>query len=175
MDFDEAFESLEAHRIVTAPGYHPVFFSGNNGVPPVEIYLTAVAYRLAGEQMLAIRYVSAVAGTATILALYLLVRRLFPLAAEPGEAFSPAVRRWLPFASALILAVLPWHTAFSRRGIEVVLLPLWTILAIYSLWRGLARERWWQFALSGRVLGQRHLHLPGRRVPARRPGAFRIV
>ena len=79
MDFDEAFESLEARRILTEPGYLPILFAGNNGVPPLKIYLTALAFLVIGEQMLAIRYVSAITGVVTVLALYLLVRVLFKI------------------------------------------------------------------------------------------------
>jgi 4-amino-4-deoxy-L-arabinose transferase-like glycosyltransferase len=154
MDFDEAFESLEARRILTEPGYLPLFFAGNNGVPPLKIYLTALAFLVIGEQTLAIRYVSAVTGVATVLALYLLVQLLFPAPTAGGEVSrepggSSLVRRLMPFSAALILAALPWHTVFSRRGVEVILLPLWAILAVIFLWQGLATRRWWQFALSG--------------------------
>ncbi len=154
MDFDEAFESLEARRILTEPGYRPILFVGNNGVPPLKIYLTALAFLIGGEQMLAIRYVSAIVGVVTVLALYLLVRVLFPVPAGSGEASqepgaSAGVRRFMPFIAALILAVLPWHTAFSRRGVEVILLPLWAILAVLFLWQGLGTGRWWLFAISG--------------------------
>lgn len=158
MDFDEAFESLEAHRVVTEHGYHPVFFSGNNGVPPTEIYLTAAVYLIAGEHMLAIRSVSAAVGILTVLALYGLVRTLFPWPRDPdstdnADSPSPAVRRFLPFMVALLLAVLPWHVAFSRRGIEVALLPLWAVLAVLFFWQGLATRQWWRFALSGFFVG----------------------
>ena len=154
MDFDEAFESLEARRILTEPGYLPILFAGNNGVPPLKIYLTALAFLVSGEKMLAIRYVSAVIGVVTVPALYLLVRLLFPAPAASGEASqelgaSPLVRRFMPFVAALILAVLPWHNLFSRRGVEVILLPLWAILAVLFLWHGLGTGRWWPFAISG--------------------------
>ncbi len=164
-NFDEAFESLEARRLLLEPGYHPVYFTGNWGIPPLEIYLTALAFLIAGEQMLAIRYVSAIAGIVTIVALYFLVRRLFPLpaAARAGAALSqPArvewggsliARRLLPFVACLILAVLPWHNAFSREGVEVVLVPLWTILAILFLWQGFQTDRWWPFVVSGLFWG----------------------
>ena len=79
MNFDEAFESLEARRLLADPGYRPVYFTGNWGIPPLEIYLTAAAFLIAGEQMLAIRYVSAIAGIITIVALYVLARMLFPM------------------------------------------------------------------------------------------------
>ena len=157
MNFDEAFESLEARRLLTDPGYRPIYFTGNWGIPPLEIYLTALAFLIAGEQMLAIRYVSAIAGIVTIVALYVLARMLFPMPSAPRNAdaspeewgASPLVRRFLPFVASLIMAVLPWHNAFSREGVEVVLVPLWTILAILFLWHGLQTARWWPFIVSG--------------------------
>jgi 4-amino-4-deoxy-L-arabinose transferase-like glycosyltransferase len=160
MDFDEAFESLEAHRVLTEPGYHPIFFYANNGVPPVKIYLTALAFLVAGESGSAIRYVSGIVGTLTVLALYILVRLLFPLPAprlegEPEEAGASRIaRRFMPFVASLLLAVLPWHNAFSRHGIEVILLPLWATLAVLFLWIGLRdQRRWWWFILSGLFWG----------------------
>jgi 4-amino-4-deoxy-L-arabinose transferase-like glycosyltransferase len=160
MDFDEAFESLEAHRILTEPGYHPIFFYANNGVPPVKIYLTALAFLAAGESGLSIRYVSGIVGTLTILALYVLVRVLFPQPTSPPGGEVPAAgasriaRRFMPFVASLLLAVLPWHVAFSRHGIEVILLPLWATLAVLFLWLGLGdRRKWWCFLLSGLFWG----------------------
>ena len=160
MNFDEAFESLEARRLLTEPGYHPIFFTGNWGIPPLEIYLTALAFLIAGEKMLAIRYVSAFAGIVTIVLLYLLTRTLFPLpsrsqadAQSEGWGASPRVRQWLPFVACLVLAVLPWHNAFSREGVEVVMVPLWLILTVQFLWWGLRSRKWWPFIVSGFFLG----------------------
>ena len=160
MNFDEAFESLEARRLLLDPGYHPIYFTGNWGIPPIEIYLTALAFLIAGEKMLAIRYVSAIAGMVTIPALYFLARWLFPVRAETTaeEATQPwgesrIARQFLPAVACLILAVLPWHNAFSREGVEVVLVPLWTILAVLFLWQGLQTQRWWPFVASGLFWG----------------------
>ena len=47
MNFDEAFESLEARRLLAEPGYRPVYFTGNWGIPSLEIYLTALAFLIA--------------------------------------------------------------------------------------------------------------------------------
>jgi hypothetical protein len=46
--YDEAYEALEAWRVMTQPGYHPIFFPGNFGVEPMFIYLTSLAFRLFG-------------------------------------------------------------------------------------------------------------------------------
>ena len=53
------------------------------------------------------------------------------------------------FVAGLIMAVLPWHNAFSREGVEVVLVPLWTILAVLFLWWGLQTTKWWPLVVSG--------------------------
>ena len=106
--------------------------------------------------MLAIRYVSAVVGVVTIRAAVSPLRLLFPLPAAvrsdelPQEwGASLIVRRFMPFVAALILAVLPWHNLFSRRGVEVILLPFWAILAVLFLWLGTRDGRWWPFVISG--------------------------
>ena len=146
--------------MLTQPGYHPIYFTGNWGITPLEIYLTALAFRFVGEQTLAIRYVSAIAGIVTIPVLYVLTRTLFPLPSRDaidtptqGWGDSPTVRQFLPFVACLVLAVLPWHNAFSREGVEVVLVPLWTTLAVLFLWWGLESHKWWSFAVSGLFWG----------------------
>jgi 4-amino-4-deoxy-L-arabinose transferase-like glycosyltransferase len=160
MGYDEAFSSIQAHRIVTDPGYRPIFVASNNGVPPLKIYLTALAFIVSGEDRLTIRYVSAILGTLTVLATYLLAHRLF-VARTPARRFPgsqpaigmldavPVQERLLPFVAALLLAVLPWHIAFSRVGVEAILMPLWAVLATLYLWTGLQTHRWWDFAISG--------------------------
>jgi len=53
--YDEAFEALEAWRVLTQPGYHPIFFPGNFGLEPLFIYLTALAFRLFGASPFTMR------------------------------------------------------------------------------------------------------------------------
>ncbi len=77
MGYDEAYESFEARRIATDASYRPVFIAGNNGVPVLKMYLTALAYRVIGEDRLTIRYVSGLLGLLTVLATYLAAHRLF--------------------------------------------------------------------------------------------------
>jgi hypothetical protein len=89
--------------------------------------------------------------------LYVLARMLFPTPSAPGNAdalpeewgASRLARRYLPFVASLTIAVLPWHNGFSREGVEVVLAPLWTIMAVLFLWWGLQTAMWWPFAVSG--------------------------
>ncbi len=55
--------------------------------------------------------------------------------------------------ASLLLAVLPWFNAFSRVGIESILLPLWAVLTTLSLWIALGSRRWQDFAISGALWG----------------------
>ncbi|MCX7669592.1 MAG: hypothetical protein N2439_05925, partial [Anaerolineae bacterium] len=68
--YDEAYEALEAWRVLTRPDYRPIFFPGNFGVEPMFIYLTALAFRLFGETPTVMRGVAAAIGTLTVLALF---------------------------------------------------------------------------------------------------------
>ncbi len=125
--YDEAYEALEAWRVMTQPGYHPIFFPGNFGVEPMFIYLTSLAFRLFGATPIVMRAVAAVVGTLTVPALYglgrelALVDRRFPISAA-----------WL---AALALAIMRWHITFSRVGIEPILAPLFLILILWAFWR----------------------------------------
>ncbi len=146
LHFDEAYDGLEAGRILEGRGF-PIFFEGNFGEEPLSIYLVAGAFAILGRSIFNIRLVSALAGILTIPALYLMVRELFWPQASRG------VKAFLPSLSALSLALLYWHIHFSRLGIEPILTPLFATLASYHLWRGLQRGSLPSFALSGLFLG----------------------
>lgn len=143
--FDEAYEAVEALRVLQTPGYHPIFFTGNFGVEPIFIYLTALAFRLAGATPLAMRTVSAVLGTLTVPALWVLAREM--------RQADPSLPRCFPLASAAALAGLRWHLHFSRLGIEPVLVPLVATLSFALLWRGVRRGGFWPWVGAGLLLG----------------------
>ena len=144
LHYDEAFDGLEAKRLLRGEGF-PIFFEGNFGEEPLSIYLVAGAFALLGETIFNIRLVSALVGIITVPALYLLAKELFRL--EEGSL------SYLPLLSAFSLATLYWHIHFSRVGIEPILLPLFAVLASYFLWRGFRTGRSLSFALSGIFLG----------------------
>ena len=68
--YDEAYEALEAWRVLTQPGYHPIFFPGNFCVEPIFIYLTSLAFCLFGVTPTVMRGVAALVGTLTVPVLY---------------------------------------------------------------------------------------------------------
>lgn len=148
--FDEAFEGLEAWRILTEPGYRPLFLTGNFGVPPLNAYANALSFAIApwlgGEAgPTAMRVTAAVLGVAGVAALFALGREL--QRHEPLR-LSPA----LPWLAAATLAGMRWHLHFSRMGIEPVIVPLLWALASRLLLRGWRTGAWAAFAACGFVL-----------------------
>lgn len=143
--YDEAYEALEAWRVVTQPGYRPVFFPGNFGVEPMFIYLTSLAFRLFGETPAVMRGVAAVIGTATVLAVYGLGREL-----ALNDRRFPMAAAWL---AALALAVMRWHIFFSRVGIEPILVPLFLTLILWAFWRAWRTARRIAWAAAGLATG----------------------
>ena len=154
--FDEAYEALEAWRVATQPGYHPIFFPGNFGVEPMFIYLTSVAFRLFGESPAVMRGVAALVGTVTVPALFALGREL----ALTDRRF-PMAAAWL---AAISLAVMRWHIIFSRVGIEPILVPLFLVLILWAFWRAWRTGRWVAWVGLGVVTGLGVYTYPGGRL-----------
>jgi hypothetical protein len=125
--YDEAYEALEAWRVLTQRGYHPIFFPGNFGVEPMFIYLTSLAFRLFGETPTVMRGVAALIGTLTVPALYALGREL-----TRSDKLMPTA---LPLFAAFALAIMRWHIFFSRVGIEPILVPFLLTLMLWAFWR----------------------------------------
>jgi 4-amino-4-deoxy-L-arabinose transferase-like glycosyltransferase len=139
--YDEAYEALEAWRVLTQPGYHPIFFPGNFGVEPLFIYLTSLAFRLFGETPAVMRGVAALLGTLTVPAVYALGRELV----RADDRIPPAT----PLLAAAALAIMRWHIHYSRVGIEPVLVPLLWALLLWGFWHGLRTGRAVGWAMMG--------------------------
>lgn len=147
--FDEAFEGLEAWRILHEPGYLPIFLTGNFGVPPLNAYANAagfaIAQALGGEAgPTAMRVTAAVFGVLGVLAVYGAAAELRHLERDPGR-LSP----YFPLFAAATLAVMRWHIHFSRMGIEPALVPLIWATAVWLLLLGWRTGHWAAFALAG--------------------------
>ncbi len=85
--------------------------------PPLAIYLTVPFIAIFGLTELAVRLPSAIAGTMTVLVVYLLVKELFK------EAKNYSFGIWhlafgMPEIASLLLAISPWHIQLSRAGFE---------------------------------------------------------
>ncbi len=148
--FDESFEGLEAWRILTDSTYHPIFLTGNFGVPPLNAYANAGMFwlfeRFGGRAgPIAMRVTAAVIGVLGVLAVYALageLRRLDPRRLTPV----------FPLLAAAALALMRWHIHFSRMGIEPVMVPAIWAGATWLFLRGWRTGSWLSFTASGVLL-----------------------
>ena len=150
---DVAQYGVDALHILA--GARPIFLESNFGREPLFSYLVALAYRVTGPGAYGIHLVSALAGIATVPAVWLAARELF-VEARRGLLI------YLPLLAALLSAVSYWHLNWSRAGLRVILVPLFAALVVWALWRGfrvaatrpaarLAPAAW--FLLAGALLG----------------------
>lgn len=126
---DVAQYGVDALHILA--GARPVFLESNFGREPLFSYLVALAYRGTGPGAYGIHLVSALAGIATVPAVWLAARALFAEARRGRLA-------WLPLLAAYLSAVSYWHLNWSRVGLRVILVPLFAALIVWALWRGFA-------------------------------------
>lgn len=135
---DEGEFAMEAVAILEGSPVPP-FGTGWDRHPNLFFYLQALSMMAFGMNVTGVRMLSAIVGTLTLLGSYLLVRRMF------GS--------WTALVAAFLLAVSHWHIHHSRlvsNNIEVV---LFTILAIYFLYRGVRSRRPLDYCLAGMSIG----------------------
>ncbi|MCL4832703.1 MAG: hypothetical protein KJZ86_09690 [Caldilineaceae bacterium] len=147
--FDESFEGLEAWRILTEPGYRPLFLEGNFGVPPLNAYANAVTFaifRLFGGEAgpTAMRVTAAFFGILGVLAVYALGAEM----RRHDDSLPPS----FPLFAAGALAVMRWHIHFSRMGIEPIFVPLLWAGGMWLLLRGWRAGSWVAFAGAGLLM-----------------------
>ncbi len=142
---DEGADGLGAKRILSGEAL-PLFITEDFGEEPMHTYLVALSFAVWGTRLWAIRFVSAVVGLLTIPVIFWLAKELFP--AHDNDS-----SRLIPILSAFWLATSYWHIIYSRGGLEVVTLPLFSCATVYFLCRGIRSETRWPFVVSGLLLG----------------------
>jgi hypothetical protein len=163
--FDEAYEGVEAWRILTDSSYRPLFLSGNFGVAPLNAYANALMFglfRLLGGEAgpTAMRVTAACLGVLSVLAVYALAAELQRLPGRirrqgdkvtqgPGGTVTPSPSPAFPLFAAAALAVMRWHVHFSRMGIEPIFTPLLWATSMWLLLRGWRTGQWFSFAACG--------------------------
>lgn len=147
---DEAMNGNNALEAL-ATGDFKVFYPENNGREGLFINLQAVSLKLFGNEPWALRLVSAIFGTLTILGVYLLTRELFGQSLwlrntknlrnyETGDDKLSYIRTnsyFVALLSSFFLAVSFWHINFSRIGFRAIMVPFLATFAIYFLLKGL--------------------------------------
>ncbi len=143
LNYDELENSRLSERVLA--GEWAIYFPENFGQESLYPTLAALAVRLLGWSVFALRLPGALAGVLSVLLLYLAGRRL-------------ADRR-VAFLAAAFQAVSFWPLIETRVALEMSLLPPLAGLAVLFLARGLggqAKPGWHvllDFALSGLFLG----------------------
>jgi 4-amino-4-deoxy-L-arabinose transferase-like glycosyltransferase/sugar lactone lactonase YvrE len=136
--FDEADNGLNALKILTEPGYLPVYVASTN-LPAHFLYLIALSFQILGVSTLAIRAVSVVFGLATIAAGFFVGQELFD--------------RRTGLVLAFLLAVSRWDVNWSRIGMHGITVPFFELLTIGLTLRALRRQHLLDYTLAGLSLG----------------------
>ncbi len=141
--YDEAFAVLYAEKPFEALVYGTLTQVGGAAadVHPLFFYSTLHAWMsVVGQSPLAVRAMSALLGTATVVVAYLLACRLFD--------------RRTGLAAAVVVAVAPFPIYYSQEARMYALLGLAAITAVYFFvraWAGGRRRDWIAFAIFGAV------------------------
>ena len=136
--YDEADDGLNALQIFSDPKNIPVFASSTQ-LPAHLIYLIAFAIKLFGQNIFAVRLVSALFGVGTVAAAYLCGREMFS--------------RRTGILLAFLLAVTRWDLVWSHIGMHGVTVPFFELLTIGLLLRALRLQRFRDYLFAGLSLG----------------------
>lgn len=137
LGWDLPYNYTDAQRILRGELW--VFYPDNMGREGMFFYLIAGVAKVMGLNPYAIRVTSALVGVAAIPAIYLLAH----------ECADRETAVW----AALLLAVNKWHIVLTRSGYRVSLMPLFSMLTLYGLARGLRRGAPRDWAWCGLFLG----------------------
>ncbi len=122
-----------------------MFFTGNFGVEPLFIYLTAIAFKLFGAGPVVQRGVAALIGLLTVPAVWLLAHEL--------RRWQPRLPASLPLWSAAVQAGLFWAISASRIGYEPGLVPLLLCPLLWALLAALRTGRTAAWVTAGVLTG----------------------
>ncbi len=136
--YDEAENGLQALRVLENPNFRPIYVQSTHA-PAHYVYLIAAAFKVFDVSTQSIRLVSVAMGLGTVLAGYLLGREFFG--------------RIGGLLLATLLAVSRWDINLSRIGMYNISTPLFALLTIGFLLRGIRRRRLSDFGLAGLSLG----------------------
>src|SRR3989338_618620 len=135
---DEAMNGNNALEAIKT-GDYKVYYPENNGREGLFINIQAQSIKLFGNTPWALRVVSALFGTLTVLGLYFLTRKLF---------------NWqIAAMSSFFLATSFWHVLFSRIGFRAIMAPFFLVWGLYFFWKGKSSTKLFDFAISGLFLG----------------------
>jgi len=133
LNWDEVSHGYNAYSILTTgrdewgEAFPLIFRAYGDYKLPVYIYITAISEAIFGLGSLAVRLPSALAGMATVIFTYLLVKKLF----DQKSAL----------VAALLVAVEPWSLFLSRAAFEANLALAFIVSGVYFFVGGLQKPR----------------------------------
>ena len=129
-DWDEATYAQVAREMVATGDWLTPRWGGDSffDKPPLTLWAMAAGYSVVGVGEGATRFGSALAGIATVLLTYALVRR--------------ALGRRVALLAGLILLGTPHFLKFGKMGMTDVPLTFFVTLSLYAYWRARVDERW---------------------------------
>lgn len=141
-DWDEAALGYNAYSIMhTGRDEYGKFLplilrSFDDYKPGLYAYLSIPSIAIFGLNTFAVRLPSAILGILSVLAVYYLVKELFPEKQKLN----------IPLVAALLLAISPWHIQFSRVAFEANAAMAFNLFAIVFFLKGLRKP--WFLSLS---------------------------
>lgn len=145
---DEAMNGNNALEAI-ATGNFKTFYPENNGREGLFINLQALSIRLFGNEPWALRVVSALFGTLTILGAYLLAKELFR---EKSQITNHKLQI-ISLLSSFFLATSYWHINFSRIGFRAIMVPFFSVFGLYFLLKGLYGGKIFDIIWAGIFIG----------------------
>ncbi|MFL5806892.1 MAG: glycosyltransferase family 39 protein [Roseiflexaceae bacterium] len=138
---DEGRHGLEALRMLDDPSYRPAYIRGGVDLPGLGMYPFALALRIWGIHVWAMRTVTALAGALAILPLFALTRRLY------GSGIG--------LLAAALLAFSQWDVTISRFSFPTIFDPLLQLTALWLLTVGLDRALYGGPSVAAPTTGDR--------------------
>jgi 4-amino-4-deoxy-L-arabinose transferase-like glycosyltransferase len=109
-----------------------VFRAFDDDKMPLNIYLSTIPIKLFGLNEFSVRFTSAVAGTLSILFLFLIAQEV------TKENKKGQIQ--IALLAAFLLALTPWHIIFSRTGFEANVAFYFSLVGTYFFLKALRRE-----------------------------------
>ncbi|MBI2024037.1 glycosyltransferase family 39 protein [Candidatus Giovannonibacteria bacterium] len=122
---DEAMNGNNATEALSS-GEFKAFYPDNNGREGLFINIQAFSISMFGHEPWALRIVSAIFGTLTVLGLFFLARAMF---------YNSPDRDRISLLASFFLATSFWHVNFSRIGFRAIMAPFFLVWGLYFLFR----------------------------------------
>jgi len=139
-------EAMNANQAITDPGQ--IFYPENNGREGLFMNLIFLSFSLFGISVFSLKLIPALAGTLTILGIFLCTKEMFRcFNFKLGDANRVAL------LASFFLSVSFWHINFSRIAFRAILVPLVLTFSFYFLFKGFRTKKIRNFIFSGAFLG----------------------